>query len=46
MLVSIVQQVAMRSVVFCSVCNCLILVDAIGGHIVEIYLSIGLFIAC
>ena len=43
MLVSSVQLVAMRRAEFCIVCSfAMLVVDAIGDHIVEAYSSIGL----
>ena len=36
------HPVAMRSAVFCNVCNlCMLMLDTIGDHIVEAYSSIG-----
>ena len=46
MLVSCVQPVAMRSAVFFTVCSfCMLVMDAIGDHMVEPYSSMGLVMA-
>lgn len=46
MLVSLVHPVAMRNAVFCIVCSfCMLVVDAMGDHMVEAYSSKGLDIA-
>ena len=38
MFVACVQPVTMRSAVFCTVCSfCILIVDAMGDHIVEAY---------
>ena len=46
MFVSCVQPVAMHSAVFCTVCSfCMLVVDAMGDHMVEEYSSMGLVMA-
>ena len=43
---SCVQPVAMRSVVFCTVCSfCMLVLDAMGDHMMEAYSSMGLVMA-
>ena len=44
--VTVVHQVSILSVVFCAICSLLMFVsDAIGDHMVETYLSMGLVMA-
>ena len=46
MFVSCVQPVSIRSAVFCTVCSlCMLVVEAMGDHIVEAYSSKGLVMA-
>ena len=46
MFVSYVHPVAMRSAVFCTVCIfCMLVVDAMGDHMMEAYSSMGLIMA-